>query len=80
MSIVHKVYWTLSGVPQSKDFTSAEMTDSLKFCESLRKARIAGEPISFISMASEIPECVSLSGVSEPDSDYVWEKRRGGRK
>lgn len=73
---VHRVYWTENNVSQSKDFGGGELDATLKHCESLRKLRIAGKDISFISISSEIPDCVSLVGVSETGTDYNWKKRR----
>lgn len=52
----------------------------LKRCEELRQQRLTGRNISFITTASEIPDCTSLQGVAAPSADYDWEKRRGGRK
>lgn len=72
----HRVYWTENNQTQAQDFSSDQMTDALKFCEHLRKLRIAGEPISFISMSSEMVDCVSLSGVDVTGDDYDWKKRR----
>lgn len=72
----HRVYWSEENMPRSKDFDSDHMTHALNFCEELRKARLAGEKINFVSMSSEIVECVSLSGVDVTGSDYEWKKRR----
>lgn len=76
MSVTHRVYWTQDGHNMSKDFQSDELDGALKQCESLRKRRIEGEDISFITIASEIPDCVSLSGVAATGPDYDWKKRR----
>lgn len=72
----HRVYWTEDGEAQFKDFDSAGLVDSLKFCESLRKARREGANISFITVSSEIAECTSLQGVDVTGPDYDWKKRR----
>lgn len=73
---VHRVYWTEEGKSCSKDFGSNELDESLKHCESLRKLRLAGCDISFITIASENPDCVSLHGVDVVGEDYDWKKRR----
>ena len=78
--IVHRVYWTENGLPSSVSFGPDSIDSVLKFCEDLRKRRIAGKDISFITSASEIPECTSLQGVAAPDTKYDWTKRRGGRR
>lgn len=79
MSAIHQIYWTQKefGIetPRSKSFTEIEL--ALGFCEKLRKLKSeTGLDISFICMASEIPDCVSLSGVASPSPDYDWIKRR----
>ncbi|HET8688387.1 MAG TPA: hypothetical protein VFM18_17390 [Methanosarcina sp.] len=73
---VHRVYWTEDGEARSKDFDGDGLVDMLKYCESLRKSRIAGANISFVTTASEIPECTSLQGVDVVGPDYDWRKRR----
>lgn len=80
MIVVHRVYWTEDGLIKSKDFGENSIDQTLKFCEELRKLRISGSDISFITISSEIPECTSLSGISEVDDNYNWTKRRRGRK
>jgi hypothetical protein len=56
-----------------------DLTVMLKFCESLRKARRDGAPISFITSVSENPDVVGESGAADVNEDYSWTKRRGGR-
>jgi hypothetical protein len=76
MSTVHRVYWTDAGGSMSKDFKVNELDECLKHCETLRILRSKGVEISFITIASENPDCVSLSGVDVTDSSYEWKKRR----
>lgn len=76
----HRVYWTENNEPNSKDFSSNEILNALNFCEKLRNDRDVGKAISFISIASEVEECTSLSGVAAVKLDYNWTKRRGGRR
>lgn len=75
-SVVHRVYWTENDVSQSKDFGEGELDTTLKYCEMLRKLRRDGKNIEFITIASEIPNCVSLDGVDVVNADYNWKKRR----
>jgi len=81
MAAVYKVYWTDKGCPQSENFNANEMSEALKFCERLRavKEEDGTTSYSFITLVAEDPNCVS-NGVAAPNSDYSWEKRRGGRK
>ena len=71
-----KVYWTESGAPQSADFDSAAMTAALGHCESLRARQRTGEPVSFVSLASENPDSATKPGVDVTGPDYNWKKRR----
>ena len=78
---VHRVYWTEedshhNGQTCSRDFDSEHMTDSLKFCEKLRRHRKDGKAISHVCLSSEIVECTSLPGVDVTGPDYNWKKRR----
>lgn len=73
---VHRVYWTEDGLANSKNFGPDSIDATLKFCESLRKQRKEGADISFITMASEIPECTSLQGIQVAGPEYDWKKRR----
>jgi hypothetical protein len=77
---VHRVYWTEDGLPKSQSFEAGGLDEMLKYCEALRKERIAGKDISFIISASENPDCTSLQGVDVVGLDYNWTKRRGGRR
>ena len=74
---VYRVYWTdFGGEPFAEDFGANEMTVALGRCTELRKDK----RISFVTLVAEDPNCTSLAGVAAPADDYVWEKRRGGRK
>jgi len=75
---VHRIYWTEGDLSNFESFE--EIDKALKLCEKLRQDRIAGRSISFIAMSSENPDATHLDGVAAPNSDYEWEKRRGGRK
>jgi hypothetical protein len=59
-------------------FDASELSKALKFAEDMRKMRRT-EPqrkISHVCMQSEMPESVGQAGVSDPDKDYSWSKRR----
>lgn len=78
------VYWTAieddQPTPNSKGFPTTELVAAIKFAETLRARRRAGEKLAFIVMASEHPDCVGEQGVSDilPDG-YDWSKQhRGG--
>lgn len=73
---MYRVYWTEDGQPKSNSFETAEMSEALKFSESLRKRRIDGENIGFIVMAVEHPDCVGKQGFDVTGPDYDWKKRR----
>jgi len=75
---IHRVYWTEDDEPKSKSFGKDSIDQMLKYCEQLRKDRVAGRNVSFIGTATENPDCMSLPGVAAPAADYDWEKRRGG--
>lgn len=71
-------------VPHCKAFGPQQMSDTLKFLEELRAKRREGEPLSFITMTSELSDSVGESGAATiavdmrlPDgSIYAWRKRR----
>lgn len=73
---VHRVYWTFDDMPQYKDFGAGELDQCLNHCEMLRTRRKEGANFNFITIASEIPECTSLSGVDVVGVGYDWKKRR----
>lgn len=70
------VFWTENSVPCGKKFDSKEMTEALKFSESLRKRKLQGEDILFVVLSSENPDCVGQQGVDVASADYNWKKRR----
>lgn len=74
------VYWTLVNkeekTPCSKEFDSAQMTEAMKFAESLRAEQREGKPIRFITLCSENPNAVGEAGVADAKPDYNWKKRR----
>lgn len=76
MSTEFKVYWTKNDEPNYRDFKNEEMGEALKWCEHLRNERAMGHNISFITLASEQVDSVTLDGVAAPKSDYHWTKRR----
>jgi hypothetical protein len=57
-------------------FAPDELAAALKFAESLRARRAAGEPLSHVSIQSELPQAVGAAGVSDPPKDYAHYKRR----
>ena len=73
---MYTVFWTEAGVPRAEAFGSGALGEALAFAESLRRRRRAGEPIAFVTLASEDPDSVGQSGVSDPDPGYAWVKRR----
>lgn len=62
--------------PHCQAFGNDEMSQALKFSESLRTRKYAGEPLYFIVMASENPDCVGKQGFDVTGPDYDWKKRR----
>jgi hypothetical protein len=74
------IYWTQNdkGVlePKNELFGSEDMRGAMTFMEDLRKRQHAGEPLGFIGMVSENPNCVGKMGVDVTGSDYNWTKRR----
>lgn len=77
---MYMVYWTElkdgSASPHGRGFDSIEMSDAMKFMETLRTLQRAGDGICFITMASENPHSVGHPGVADPAPDYDWKKRR----
>ncbi|TFY98425.1 hypothetical protein EZ216_16615 [Ramlibacter humi] len=57
-------------------FPPDQLGEALKFAESLRAQRRAGEPISHVAIQSELQESVGQAGVSDPSRDYAHYKRR----
>jgi hypothetical protein len=66
----------VEGVAMFELFQSNELNEALKFSEGLRAKRRAGEKITFITMASEDPNCVGEQGVSDKlPEGYDWTKQ-----
>lgn len=74
------VFWLESGVAQSTGFQSKELLVSLNYVEGLRKRRALGEPITHVSICTELPDSVGQAGVSDklPDN-YDWTKQDRAR-
>jgi hypothetical protein len=75
------VYWLESpaaGEPASQHaiFGADRLGEALKFAEALRQRRRAGEPVSHVSLQSELPESVGAAGVADAPADYAHYKRR----
>ena len=74
------VFWLQHGdaKPQARAefFASEELGPALRFAEELRARRAAGEPLSHVSIQSELPQNVGPSGVADPAKDYAHYKRR----
>lgn len=70
------IYWTENGQPNSKQFESEKMSEALKFSQELRTRQYADGSVSFVSMASENPNCVGKQGIDVTGPDYDWKKRR----
>ena len=73
---MYTVFWIEAGAPRAESFGSDALGEALVFAESLRRRRREGEPIAFVTLASEDPHSVGQSGVSDPDPGYAWVKRR----
>jgi hypothetical protein len=70
------VFWLESGQARAQGFASGALGDALAFAESLRQRRRGGDPVSFVTIASEDPAQVGEAGVADPPADYDWVKRR----
>jgi hypothetical protein len=70
------IFWVEGATPHCKPFDSDEMSEALKFSESLRKQKYEGAPIYFVTLASENPDCVGKQGFDVTGPDYDWKKRR----
>lgn len=73
---MHRVFWMDDASPRSEAFAPDALGAALAFAESLRRRRRQGEPISFVTIATEDPASVGETGVGEPPADYDWVKRR----
>lgn len=75
------VYWLESpaqGSPlsQHRIFGADQLGEALRFSEALRQRRQAGEPVSHVSLQSELPQSVGPAGVADAPADYAHYKRR----
>lgn len=73
------VFWMehgAAGEPRARAFAADALAQALRFAEELRARRKAGEPISHVSIQSELPEVVGPAGVADPAGDYAHYKRR----
>jgi hypothetical protein len=75
------VYWLETPEPgsalaQHRAFASDKLGEALQFSEQLRQRRRAGEPVSHVSLQSELPESVGPAGVADAPADYAHYKRR----
>jgi hypothetical protein len=59
-----------------RSFAPNELGAALAFAEQLRRRRAAGEPVSHVTIQSELPQSAGLPGVSDPAADYSHYKRR----
>ena len=77
---MYMVYWTEVydnlRTPGQELFASDDLRAALQFMEELRLRQRAGEPVSFIVMASENPDSVGHAGAADALPDYKWLKRR----
>lgn len=75
------VFWLENGLAQSQGFPSKELLIALKFTESLRCRRTAGEAISHVCLSTEHEESVGQAGVSDKlPEGYDWSKQdRAGK-
>ena len=73
---MYMIFWAENGLPKGEQFDSHEMTKALKFSESLRQRKFAGEDIHFVVMSAEDPNAVGKMGVDVTGPDYDWKKRR----
>jgi len=62
--------------PRHAVFGPAALGEALRFAESLRARRRAGEAISHVAIQSELPDAVGPAGVADPDQGYAHYKRR----
>ena len=70
------VFWLESGIAQSTGFQSKELLVSLNFSEGLRKRRALGEPITHVSICTELSDSVGQAGVSDKlPAGYDWAKQ-----
>lgn len=77
------VFWLVqrANVPNGAEarhavFGQDQLREALAYAEQLRARRNAGEPITHVSIQSELPQSVGRPGVSDPAADYAHYKRR----
>lgn len=77
---MYMIYWSElvsdDMTPRSEVFNDDEMSKALAFSQELRTRKYAGEPLYFIVMSSEDPNCVGKQGYDVTGPDYDWKKRR----
>ena len=77
---MYMIYWTeladMLQRPEQALFPANDLRAALQFMEELRQRQRAGDPVSFIVMASENPDSVGHAGAADPLPDYNWMKRR----
>ena len=74
------VYWTTydgaAATPHLQSFEPDDMRLALELMEALRTRQRAGEPLRFVTMASENPDVIGNPGVDVTGPGYKWTKRR----
>jgi hypothetical protein len=73
---MYRVFWLESNEARSQGFASDALSAALGCAEALRRRQRAGDPVSFVTIASEDPNRVGLPGVADPSPTYAWVKRR----
>ena len=82
LPVMIAVFWLEHGVtdpaprPHVQLFPPNDLSAALSCAEQLRARRAAGEPLSHVSIQSELPQSVGRAGVSDPPADYAHYKRR----
>jgi len=74
------VFWLEHGGERPRAHTECfppdQLSAALRFAEQLRARRNAGEPLSHVSIQSELPQNVGAPGVADAPADYAHYKRR----
>jgi len=65
-----------AATPRHQAFAADQLTAALGHAETLRARRRAGEPISHVTIQSELPESVGAAGVADAPAGYAHYKRR----
>jgi hypothetical protein len=77
---MYLVYWSESAdgvrTPHAQEFHADELSQALRFTETLRQRQHDGEAVGFVTLCSENPNSVGRAGAMEPAADYAWTKRR----